>query len=170
MTTVIRITIDTNCINARGRIPALNALEVLAKQGIVEITSTRILAEELARDKTQWGPSRRAKASQLRSGTSGFVMRRSRLRGGDALRAPNAYVYLDRIARIIRPDLEWHELDENTQRDIMHLAIHRAHNWDLFVTMENLILLQSKALLSDLGLRVMSPEDALKTVNEMKSE
>jgi hypothetical protein len=160
----------TRTVLTSGRISALNALEVLAKQEIVEITSTRILAEELARDKTQRGPSRRAKASQLRSGTSAFVMRRSRLRGGDALRAPNAYVYLDRIARIIRPDLEWHELDENTQRDIMHLAIHRAHNWDLFVTMENLILLQSKVLLSDLGLRVMSPEDALKTVNEMKSE
>jgi hypothetical protein len=169
MTAAIRITIDTNCINARGHIPALNALEVLTKQRVVEITSTRILAEELARDKTQLGPNRRAKASQLQSGTSGFVLRRSTLRGGEAFGAPNAYVYLGRIARIIRPDLEWHELDENTQRDIMHLAIHRAHNWDLFVTMDNLILLQSKVLLSDLGLRVMSPEDALKTVNEMKS-
>ncbi|MBI4380084.1 MAG: hypothetical protein HY574_02655 [candidate division NC10 bacterium] len=166
---MFRVTIDTNCINARRCISALNALEVLAKQGVVEITSTRILAEELARDKTQLGSSRRTKASQLRSGTSGFVMRRSTLRGGDALGAPNAYVYLDRIARLIRPDLEWHELDENTQRDIMHLAIHRAHNWDLFVTMDKLILLQSKMLLSDLGLRVMSPEDALKTVNEIKS-
>lgn len=156
------------CINARGHIPALNALEVLAKQGVIEITSTRILAEELARDKTQLGPNRRAKASQLQSGTSGFVMRRSTLRGGDALRAPNAYVYLNRIARIIRPNLEWHELDEHTQRDIMHLAIHRAHNRDLFVTGENRILRQSKVLLSDLGLRVMSPEDALKTINEMK--
>ncbi|MDE2180195.1 MAG: hypothetical protein KGJ40_05000 [candidate division NC10 bacterium] len=169
MAVVIRITIDTMCINARGHIPALNALEVLAKQRVIEITSTRILAEELARDKTQFGPNRRAKASQLQSGTSGFVMRRSTLRGGDALGAPNAYVYLDRIARIIQPDLEWHELDEHTQRDIMHLAIHRAHNWDLFVTKEKEILRKSRVLLSDLGLRVMSPKGALKTVNEMKS-
>ncbi len=52
----------------------------------------------------------------------------------------------------------------------MHLAIHRAHNWDLFLTKENQILSQPKVLFSALGLRVMSPEDALRTVSEMKSE
>jgi hypothetical protein len=100
---MFRVTIDTNCINARGQIPSLNELEDLTRQRLIEITSTRILAEELSRDQTPLGQRRREKARDLRAGTSAFVMRRSQLRGGDALGAPNAYVYLERIARIIAP-------------------------------------------------------------------
>lgn len=166
MAAVRSVTIDTCCINARGRSKLLNALEALAKRGDITIVSTRLLMSELASDESKLGPTRRAKAGQLKAGTSGFVMRRSGVRGGDVLRGPNAYRYREQIARILRPTLAWHELDGNTQRDVMHLAIHRAHDWDLFVTTDTLILSRHQELLSEVNVRVLSPEDAVRVVTD----
>lgn len=156
-----RVTIDTNCINAKGRVQALNELEELERLGSITLTTTRVLLEELQEDLTAFGEARRLKARAMPSGTSGFVLGRSRLSGADVLGGPNAYGHVEQITQIIRPGCSWDDLDGNTHRDVMHLAIHHANGWDLFVTMDKGILDHAEQLASDMGLFVVSPEEAL---------
>ena len=47
----------------------------------------------------------------------------------------------------------------------MHLAIHRAHQWDLFVTMANLVLSNATNLASEVGIQVASPDHGLEIAN-----
>jgi hypothetical protein len=88
------------------------------------------------------------------------VLGHSRLSGPDVLGGPNAYKHIDAIIAIIRPGLNWKQLDGNTQRDVMHLAIHHANAWDLFVTTDTGISNYAKPLADELGIFVASPEDA----------
>jgi hypothetical protein len=65
-----RVTIDTNCINAKGRVPELNELEELNRLGSITLTTTRVLLEELKGDLTKFGEPRRLKAGTMPRGKS----------------------------------------------------------------------------------------------------
>lgn len=129
--------------------------------GAITLTTTRVLLDELQEDLTAFGEARRLKARAMPRGTSGFMLGHSQLSGGDVLGGPNAYKHVEPITQIIRPGRSWDELDGNTQHDVMHLAIHHANGWDLFVTMDKGILDHAGQLASDMGLLVVSPEETL---------
>lgn len=133
----LTVTIDTNSINAKCKDLALNQLEQWHQNGLIEIKRTRVLAQELTRDQSSYyGPLRRQKAQAYQEGTSAFTMGRSEVGGGDALRAPNAYQWEKPITALLDPTKDPIELNDKDQRDILHLAIHKAYGWDYFVTLD----------------------------------
>ncbi|MEQ1773856.1 MAG: hypothetical protein ABL891_08740 [Burkholderiales bacterium] len=155
-----RVTIDTNCINVKGQHPLVNALESLAERGMIKITSTFALAEDLRFDHTKLGEARRLKASRLPQARSGFMVGHSKVGGPDVVGGPNVYAHVDAIANVIAPMKAWQDIESNTQRDILHLAAHRTYDWDIFITEDKGILRRSPEL-ALLGIRVMSPQSAL---------
>jgi len=130
----------------------------------LEITTTRVLAEELALDRTRLGATRRRKARQLLTGHSGFVVGRSMVGGPDVIGGPAVYSNVDAVAAIVVPAVVWSSIPLITQRDIIHLAIHCTYNWDFFVTLESGILGKAKLLSDALGIRVLTPDAALAAV------
>ena len=167
---MLRITIDTNCINARQRDTSLNELEERARASEFELTATAVMLDELDRDLTTLGQARREKAARLPIAHSGFMIGYSTVGGHDVIGGPDAYRHVDAIAPFVRPGTRWDDLDTNTQRDIMHLSAHMTYGWDIFVSRDGEILAAADALLKELGLRVMTPEDALALVLQSSRE
>lgn len=161
MSARLRVTIDTNAINARGRNPHLRQLETWHGLGLIEIIRTRILTEEI-----QPYADGLRKAHSYSERTSGFVMRRSTVRGGDVVGGPNAYRWLPAVTQILFPDKSFEELHVRSQRDVMHLCIHKANRLDYFVTMDNDILGHAAALRNEVGITALSPEDAAREIGD----
>lgn len=164
---MIRVTIDTNCINVKGMQSAVNRLEHLGQRGVIKLTMTFVTATELKSDRTKFGEARRQKAARLPTARSGFMIGRSTVGGPDVIGGPDAYAYVDAIGAIIRPGVSWEGIDENTQRDILHLSAHRTYGWEMFVTSDGGILDHSDSLLEKIGIRVMTPETALLALEAM---
>jgi len=55
---VLRLTFDTCCINLRRENAALNGLEQLCKQGVIEIAATPEMLIDLERDKSSAAQSK----------------------------------------------------------------------------------------------------------------
>jgi hypothetical protein len=158
---MLRVTIDTNCINAKRAHSALNRLEDLARQGVIELTTTFVMAAELASDRTRHGEARRQKAARLKTARSGFMVGRSAVGGPDLIGGPDAYAHVPAISAIIRPGVTWDDIDKNTQRDILFLSAHRTYGWEMFVTSDTGILECADALATVVGIRVKTPDQAL---------
>jgi hypothetical protein len=138
----------------------MNRLESLEKCGLIKITSAFTLLEELEFDYTKLGDARRTRAARLPQAREGFLVGRSTVGGPDVVGGPDIYVYVDAIADAMYPGVQFETLTLNTQRDVLHLAAHRAYQWELFVTEDNGIL-QCAAQLRTLDICVMSPADAV---------
>jgi hypothetical protein len=155
------VTIDTNCINARGKHESVNVLEELHRRGLIELTSTFALAADLKLDKTSWGDARRAKAAGIRQGRSGFMVGRSTVGGPDVIGGPDIYVHVPTIMGAICPGKSWDAITQNSKHDVLHLATHRTYGWDVFVTDDKGILRAHESL-ATLGIVVCSPTAALR--------
>jgi len=157
---MIRLTIDTNAINARQRVEELNRLERLASEGKVEIRTTHVLLEELEADETQAASTRRAKAARLPRDSPGFMVGHSTVGGPDVIGGRDVDPLVANVLVILGAGRPFESLDANSQRDIRHLATHHAYGRDLFVTSDKGLLRHAQALQS-CGIRVRTPKDAL---------
>lgn len=160
----ITVCIDTNSINVIQRDPHINQLEEWHRSGLIEIRRTSALTEELSLNFGSLGEARRQKAAGYKEGRDNraFTMRRSTLRGGDTLRGPKASQWVPLISKILFPGSPFHELSSHLQQDVAHLAIHKLHGWDFFVTYDRRhILRHQERLTREVGIAVLSPKDAV---------
>ena len=119
-----RITLDTGCINAKGRNPDLNVLEDWAQTGQIEFQRTDAMLKELR------GKYRVQKASSLPAQPKLFTLDVSVLGGPDVLAGPDMNAEL---RRVLSPTAN--PLTENQKRDVEHLFHHVRTGGDLFVTL-----------------------------------
>ncbi|MDO8613756.1 MAG: hypothetical protein Q7R32_13195 [Dehalococcoidia bacterium] len=169
----LTVTIDTNSINARQMNPHLNRLEKWHQAGLIEITRTSVLDEELATDFTKMGESRRQRAQRYTMGkdTLVFTQKESFQKSGDFLKGPIADEWLDPTTQILHPGKHYHELSIRDKRDISHLATHKLHRWDYFVTTDRRdILSRAEDLWWELSIKALSPEDAVREIGAVLQE
>ena len=168
---MVTVTIDTNSINARQEDENLNQLEAWHQAGSIEITRTSILDSELSRDLGPLGDKRRRKASQLQEASPAFTVGMSALRNGDVLRGVDAYGWVDQIAAIIFPNRAFQELAPRPRNDVLHLAIHKAANWDYLVTLDRKdILAHQQQLEDECDIHALSPEEAVGVISRALNE
>ena len=169
---MVTVTIDTNSINLARREHHLNQLEEWHKTGLIEIKRTATLTEELRRNLGALGEARLRKAEGYEEGgdSRAFVMRRSRHRGGDTLRGPTAVQWVSPISEILFPQAPFHQLAAGHQRDVLHLAIHKLHDWDYFVTKDKGILRRQQQLEDKFDIHALSPEEAVGVIGRALKE
>ncbi len=73
------------------------------------------------------------------------------------MRGPSADEWIEPITAIIHPRKPFHELGERDRRDMLHLATHKLHKWDYFVTNDKQILERADQLWAGLEIRVATP-------------
>ncbi len=54
----LRLVVDANCLNAKGRLPAMNELQRYHEAGAIELIVTSTLAAEVDRDSSQAAKAR----------------------------------------------------------------------------------------------------------------
>jgi hypothetical protein len=148
-----RITIDTNCINAKGAIEALNLLEKWAAEGKIEIQKSTPFSVE-ARGTLE----REAKASKVANHPPLFVLDSSTLGGGGVLAGPDLR---NEIEKILFPGVS--HLSVNQERDVQHLGEHVRTGGHLFVTLDKSDFMagNKENQLRALGVWVVAPEKAV---------
>lgn len=134
---VHRLTIDTCVINSKGKIPAMNRIEKLRNENLVEIFTTDAMEEELTPGSSQW----RKQADYI------CVLRRP-----DTHKYPKRF---EQLKKAVFPTVA--KLTPNQEKDIHHLATHLKWLQDFFITTEKRILAASTRL-EGLGVVVRTPE------------
>lgn len=126
-----KITIDTNVINSKQRLAAMNMLERWRDEGKIVIVGTTRLKFEV-------GAYKNAKASEKEKNIPNvgepLVLGKSYL--GHAYLAgpkPNAPQFWD-LSKIMFPGKDHEKLDNNQSNDVMHLMSHFFAASDIFVT------------------------------------
>jgi len=161
---VLRLTLDTCCINLRKANPALNELERLDGQGIIQIAATPEMLVDLERDKSPHA-KRKEKAKRLHDQIHDESAKP--IPSGSfekALEDPNTREKVERgLLRWLEILFESGPPNENMVDDILHVLIHRVWKRDIFVTMET-DLLSRREQLKKLGVIVCTPEEALQRV------
>jgi len=147
-----RITLDTGCINAKGRNPDLNVLEDWAQTGQIEFQRTDAMLKELR------GKYRVQKASSLPAQPKLFTLDVSVLGGPDVLAGPDMNAEL---RRVLFPTAN--PLTENQKRDVEHLFHHVRTGGDLFVTLNtnDFIAHGRQDILCLVGIWVVTPPQAV---------
>ncbi len=119
-----RITLDTGCINAKGRNKWLNTLERWAARGLLELQRSDAMLTELS------GDERVAKAESIPQHPRLFVLDSSTLHEPEVLAGPDLWPEL-------REELfpTAHPMTSNQVHDIEHLRTHIRTGGDVFVTL-----------------------------------
>ena len=150
--------------------PALNELERLDEQGIIQIAATPEMLVDLERDKSPHAEQRREKARLLHE----------QIHNESAKPIPpgaSEKTLEDPITRekVKRGLLRWLQIlfpsgspNENMADDILHVLIHRVWKRDIFVTMDT-DLLNRREELKKIGVIVCTPEEALQRVRDQIS-
>jgi len=126
----MKITIDTNLINSRNNIPQMNAIEELAKSGLLEIVVTERFTQE-----TNFSKDAVDKSNTYPNVSEPFTVGLSRI-GQCYISSDNANKLptFEEIARILFPLSDPMSLTENQSNDVMHLVAHCFSDSDYFVT------------------------------------
>lgn len=119
-----RITLDTGCVNAKGRNTDLNTLEKWAAVGKLELQRSDAMLSELT------GQMRVAKAQLLEPHPGLFTLGQSVLGGSDVLAGPDLS---EELQQILFPTAS--PLTENQRFDVEHLRLHVRTGGDVFVTL-----------------------------------
>lgn len=148
-----RITIDTNCINAKRGISELNWLEKVASEGKIEIQKSTQFSVE-----AQGNLKREAKASQIPDLPPVFFLDASFLDGPAVLAGPDLRA---EIRMILFPGVA--QLSINQVRDVEHLAEHVRTGGHLFVTLDesDFIAGSKRQRLQRLGVWAVTPAKAM---------
>ena len=167
---VLKLTLDTNCINLRKKVPALNELERLAEQGIVQLAATAEMLVDLERDQSLHAEQRREKASLLHEQIHNGLTKS--LPSGPSQRTLEDPITRETVRRGL---LHWLEVlfpsgppNEKMSDDILHVVIHTAWKRDIFVTMDTDLLSRREAF-QTLGAIVCRPDEALQRVKDHNS-
>ena len=161
----LKLTFDTNCINLlkRKRVAALTELEKLAHRGLIEISSSPAMLDDLDRDPTYLGRKRREKAAAMPQHSPGtaLMLGRSGLLGVNAfLDGPPLHNYIEPIRGLLFPRLK--SLIPRQESDVLHLAYHILNQADIFVTSDQKDILSKRdELAKRFRIEVCTPEEAL---------
>jgi hypothetical protein len=158
---VLKITIDTNRINARKQLDEMNKLEQLRDQGRVEIVGTQRLLDEIRLHPVQ--PQASNKVRSMRNVSEPFVLGHSAL--GSAYLAAASRPEFDEIAEVLFPEKAPDCLSSNEANDVMHLLGHCHSDSDCFVTdnQKDFIKSGKRELLHErFGIIVMTDAEVIK--------
>jgi len=149
-----RITIDTNCINARQAHEALNQLEKWKSEGKIEIQKSTPFSVE-----AQGNLKREAKEKQVPNHPPVFVLGSTFLGGDAVLAGPDLR---KEIQATLFPGVA--ELSQGQERDVQHLAEHVRTGGHFFVTLDTSDFMagSKEKKLRSLGIWAVTPEKAVK--------
>jgi len=129
---VVRITLDTNSINLRDRLPAMSTIERWADEGKVRLLGAHRLLIELAGHPARHAPASAAKLARIRDISEPAVVGRSFVGscyiGGDHIPQPR------QLAAVMFPTRRFEDLVENDHDDLMHMLSHIGARADIFVS------------------------------------
>lgn len=163
------ITLDTNCLNARGRDQALKRLEELRNRGDIELRKTDALDTDLMTDTSSYSQTRREKSSTLAEDIGVCIIGYSRI-GHTRFAGEDDGMVLDDLATILfqRALVALAANGEHQSvRDVMHVFTHIKHGRDYLVTRDGALLRRRDALLEKHGITVGSPEDCLEFIRDI---
>lgn len=154
-----RLTFDTGCINAKGKHPALNALERRAQKGLPEIQRSDAMLTELT------GQDRVAKAQAMAEQPDLFTLDQSCRGGDDVLAGPDLSIEL---RETLFPSSRFGTLTKNQEHDVQHLSLHVRTGGDVFVTLNrnDFITKGRQETLMAMGVWVMEPQEVLELLEE----
>ena len=153
-----RVTLDTGCVNAKGRDPDLNTFERWAATGSLELQRSEAMLSELA------GEARVEKAQRLVPHPGLFTLDSSILGGPDVLAGP---ALPDELQQILFPTAE--PLTDNQRHDVEHLRLHVRTGGDIFVTLNpnDFITRGRQETLRSFGIWVLSPKELVGLLSEI---
>jgi hypothetical protein len=154
-----RITIDTNCINAKRAIIALNLLEKWKTEEKIEIQKSTPFSIE-----AQGTLAREAKAKNIPNHPPLFILDSSALGSGAVLAGPDIR---NKIQRILFPGVS--HLSVNQERDVQYLGEHVRTGGHLFVTLDKSDFRagNKERQLRALGIWAVSPEKAVNFIHSV---
>ncbi len=154
-----RITIDTNCINAKQANEALNQLEQWKNDGKIEIQKSTPFSIE-----AKGNLMREAKEKQVPGHPPLFTLGASTLGGGAVLAGPDLR---EEIQTILFPGVK--QLSQGQERDVQHLAEHVRTGGHLFVTLDtsDFISGSKQKTLRSFGVWAVTPENAVKLLSSV---
>lgn len=150
--TYLRFHFDTNCINARGKLAAMNRLEVWSRDGTIELMMPQPAREEAIADGNS---ARRSKANEYI-----FTMTHAE--------TPDEMAMLQRLAATIFPK---GFKKKNDEIDV-EIVFNAQKNGGILVTTDGGSksqpggILGAQEALAALGIRVVTPEQACDLVEE----
>jgi len=169
----IKITIDSNLINARQKDEVLNELENMFKRGIIEIVGSQRLFDEMNTE------NRLKKAQNYQNISEPFVLCKSRI-GYAYISCNEKQPSFEELSDILFPSKKITELAPSEENDIMHLIAHAHSDSDYFVTRNTKDFIDAKRTninktsedlknqkrekLLKLGIKVKTPEEILKII------
>lgn len=149
----MRLTIDTNCINTKGRIEAMNTLERWETEGKVKLFRTqRSLLEAGNSSARREKVLNRANVGEPAIADISFLDSDAYLDGP----GPEFDSVFKLLFRGIDPGEQ--KPENNHMTDVMHLLSHASSGNDVFVTNDNDFLREADKLKRQWGIVVMKPD------------
>lgn len=153
----LRLVVDTNCLNAKGRLPAMNELQRYHDAGAIELIVTSTLAAEVDRESSQ---ATKAKAYQSIGGQTFSIQGIPGMQSmqGATLRASRMPLL---HSQLFPHSLHGHALTRAV-RDCLHVDQAQMNAADIFVTSDKHLYGAQEILKTvSVPLAVASPEQAL---------
>jgi hypothetical protein len=153
----LRLVVDTNCLNAKGRLSAMNELQRYHDAGAIELIVTSTLAAEVDRGSSQ---ATKARAYQSIGGQTFSIQGEPRMQSmpGATIRASQMQLLLSKLFPHALLD---HALTRAI-RDCLHVDQAQMNAADIFVTNDKRLYFAQEILETvSVPLTVASPEQAL---------
>jgi hypothetical protein len=126
------ITVDSNLINTKKQIPAMNTLERWEKEGKIVLCGAERLAIEISKHPRQPDASKRVR--EMKGISEPCVIGQSYIGHSYITNGkPEDPQFCD-IASIMFPQKKYDELSQNEANDVMHLISHYFAGADYFIT------------------------------------
>lgn len=156
--TIHRLTLDTGCVNAKGKNEALNTLERWAHDGLLELQRSDAMLDEIE------GKSRITKAESIAEHPGLFTLDVSVLDGPDVLAGPDLGIELEEL---LFPTS--HPLTSSQEHDVQHLRQHVLTGGDVFVTLNrnDFITRGRQEALRACGIWVMQPPEIVELLKRL---
>ena len=155
----MKLTIDTNIINVRGKLPAVNTLERWQAEGKVQLIGTERLKDETASHKKA-----SQKVNSMPNVSEPMVLGVSRL-GHAYLAGENSGPGFMELAQVLFPNQKDPlSLSNGDTNDVMHLVSHAHSKNEVFVTnnTKHFIANGRREKLKDgFGIVIMTPEEVV---------
>jgi hypothetical protein len=166
---VIRISLDSACLNVKHKDHILNEIEALEKQGKVELYSSLTVQREQTRPKIKSEfrirYEKRMEETKRLSETTIFPFSLER----DDLSAsrfvtPESKQRIEQIMKICFPNQSWNKLRDEDKTDVRILEAHAYAGLDYFLTKNtrHFIKYGRQNKLEEMGIFVREPDEAFK--------
>jgi len=166
---VVRISLDSGCLNVKHKHPILNKLRKLEEQERIEIFSSGTVWREQTRPeipnnyRTRY--QKRLEETKPVSETTVFPFS---FKSGARFVNEESEQKIEQITKICFPNKSWNELTENEKNDVRALEAHAFAGLDYFLTLDkkDFVINGKKEELEEKGIFVREPNDAF--IEELK--